>query len=287
MEETAPVRPTSGKSGIDEKVEAEPFGSWMVVERRNGRGQVSGEGKNGSSRSFAGGSRFASLDMNEGGISVVNDAGFAGDFSDSIKASNGGFEGRNLGFEKGNTKLREKQAKTKAKGKQVVVGSGPKDSLRILKPKNRSGRLLSKSNGQSSFDDGSKLIQEAQLDRGKAVVVEPVVNSGTLDKIKHAAVRVLETGKMGNYSSKENGVFRFGNTRVSLEVQEQKKNSISKPKGKPPDKLDERHGPQAVDLHSAMEGIIGELENEKIVSTSHDVQEIMVVEESEGTEVIS
>lgn len=48
--------------GLQRKVEEEPFGSWIVVERRKGRSRSFVEGKSGGSNGISGGLRFVALE---------------------------------------------------------------------------------------------------------------------------------------------------------------------------------------------------------------------------------
>ncbi|MFQ6666640.1 hypothetical protein Gotur_032922 [Gossypium turneri] len=54
VEESSCARLVMEKSGLEKKVEDEPYGSWMVVERRKGRSRDFGERKNNSFRGLAG-----------------------------------------------------------------------------------------------------------------------------------------------------------------------------------------------------------------------------------------
>ncbi|KAK5840617.1 hypothetical protein PVK06_009520 [Gossypium arboreum] len=45
VEESSCTRPIIEKSGLEKNVDDEPYGSWMVVERRRGNSRASNEGK--------------------------------------------------------------------------------------------------------------------------------------------------------------------------------------------------------------------------------------------------
>ncbi|PPS16870.1 hypothetical protein GOBAR_AA03707 [Gossypium barbadense] len=84
-----------------------------------------------------------------------------------------------------------KQAKLRAKGKKVVMGSGPKSTLKVLKSNNGSlGINLNIRRG--AFDGGSRLAQVGATDKGKAIVMGKVEISTNLHKKKHAKICILE-----------------------------------------------------------------------------------------------
>ncbi|KAA3478040.1 hypothetical protein EPI10_011879 [Gossypium australe] len=157
MEESGYPRLVMEKSGLEKKVKDEPYGSWMVVERRRGSSQASDEGRNDSSWGLVEGSRFVALEASEGEISAVFNGDINGGDEVVTKEKSNVDRDIGLGFpEKDVFEAKGKQAKLKAKGKKVVMGSGPKLTLKILKPNN--GSLGMNLNiGRGAFDDGSRL----------------------------------------------------------------------------------------------------------------------------------
>ncbi|PPS20102.1 hypothetical protein GOBAR_AA00482 [Gossypium barbadense] len=186
VSKTAPLVKESGcarlvmeKLCLENNVEDKPYGSWMVMERRRGRSQASGEGRNDDFGGIAKRSHFTALEGWGYGVKVSRK-------NDVIETKG-------------------KQAKLRAKGKKMVMGSRPKSTLKVLKPNNGNFNI-----GRGAFDDGSRLAQVGAIDRGKAIVMEKVEISANLNKEKHAAVRILEKEKMRVNTDKENGIFMFG-----------------------------------------------------------------------------
>ncbi|PPR85446.1 hypothetical protein GOBAR_AA35245 [Gossypium barbadense] len=83
------------------------------------------------------------------------------------------------------------KAKQRAKGKGVMVGTGPNSGLSLLRSNN--GRFgMKANNGQGVFDDGSKLEPMGVADRRKNILIQPMNVSLNLNKEKHTAVCIME-----------------------------------------------------------------------------------------------
>ncbi|KAH1097119.1 hypothetical protein J1N35_014040 [Gossypium stocksii] len=77
------------------------------------------------------------------------------------------------------------------------MGSGPKSTLKVLKPNN--GSLGMNLNiGWVAFDDGSRLAQVDATDKWKGIVMGKMEFSANLYKKKHAAGCILEKFKNGS-----------------------------------------------------------------------------------------
>ncbi|MBA0580649.1 hypothetical protein Gorai_022858, partial [Gossypium raimondii] len=121
VEESGYVQLVMEKSGLEKKVEDEPYGSWMVVERWRGRSWALSEGKNDGFGGLAGRSCFTALGVNEGENSVVFNGEINGSDEVVTKERSNSEGDMWLGFpEKDVIETKRKQAKLRAKGKKVV-----------------------------------------------------------------------------------------------------------------------------------------------------------------------
>ncbi|MBA0799755.1 hypothetical protein Gohar_010249, partial [Gossypium harknessii] len=197
-----------------------------------------------------GGFSFTSLDENHGGIEseiLTHNEGVqlgnnkAQDHVTRLSRETGNFVAKNKKF--------PKKSIQRVKGKDIVIGNGPKTSFKALKPTN--GNVGSSSKfGQDKFKDGSKMGRKASAGKEGQLSFQPVSINSNLDKDKHKAVRVFAKGSSGTTMGKENGFFLFGK--------------------KPLDSVSMISIPTKMDMTASIEGIVREIERGFGISNMED-----------------
>ncbi|MBA0571019.1 hypothetical protein Golob_004615 [Gossypium lobatum] len=128
----------------------------MIVERRQkGKGQSLGTVVGEKHCNRTGGSRFSVLDELR-----------------HVVSKNGSFQ---------------RKQTVKAKGKGVIVGSGPRIGLKVIGHNNAAGRAPSTAR-LGSFDDRLHMGLQKSIGQEKDLIVQPVSVRSILDKEKHAVV---------------------------------------------------------------------------------------------------
>ncbi|PPE01065.1 hypothetical protein GOBAR_DD01916 [Gossypium barbadense] len=162
-------------------MEEEHYGSWMIVERRQkGKGQSLGTVVGEKHCNRTRGSRFSVLDevkeeiwdevlaVNEGPQLVVKKPRH-------VVSKNGSFQ---------------RKQTVKAKGKGVIVGSGPRIGLKVIGHNNAAGRAPSTAR-LGSFDDRLYMGLQKSIGQEKDLIVQPVSVRSILDKEKLAVVHLV------------------------------------------------------------------------------------------------
>ncbi|MBA0723170.1 hypothetical protein Golax_003778, partial [Gossypium laxum] len=211
--------------------------------------------------------RFAALGVvEEESSAVVNDKYNGEKKETNMKQTNN--VGENvLALQMIRSKAVENRAKQRAKGKKVMVGTGPNSVLTALRPIN--GRFgMKPNNGQGVFSDEGVFSDGLKLDF-----------MGTTDR-----------GKIYSNTDKENEVFKFGQKSVVPEEQLLRTQTVlSRQRGKPPDEEMGNQLQDSVELKSTMEGLVCDLERDPerdyMANDSQTIKEVMVVEDACSDEV--
>ncbi|MFQ6660817.1 hypothetical protein Gotur_029198 [Gossypium turneri] len=221
-----------------------PTKKWNMIRVRMG------DTMNEDDDNLFGGFSFTSLDENHGGIEseiLTHNEGVqlgnnkAQDHVTRLSRETGNFVAKNKKF--------PKKSIQRVKGKDIVIGNGPKTSFKALKPTN--GNVGSSSKfGQDKFKDGSKMGRKASAGKEGQLSFQPVSINSNLDKDKHKAVRVFAKGSSGTTMGKENGFFLFGK--------------------KPLDSVSMISIPTKMDMTASIEGIVREIERGFGISNMED-----------------
>ncbi|KAH1129864.1 hypothetical protein J1N35_001242 [Gossypium stocksii] len=156
------------------KVEEEPFGLWMLVERpQRGKGCFSGAARKEDFGGSYGGSRFATFRGDAGEIHGVihkekDGVGYGGDKSVSFGMDNGG----------------KMLNRWQTKGKEAMIGFGLRKGFKTMKPTN--GKLGFKvTKDHVAFDGGSKMGPKMDVGHEEKLSVQPVSVPSNLNKDRH------------------------------------------------------------------------------------------------------
>lgn len=213
MEASDSVLTSLGLSGLEKKVAKESFGSWMVVERRRGKGQVTGVSRNEGMGEGSVGSRFSVLMDMEGVSNDKNGRGFQGrrKVVDTILNAHEKNDALRLKTIDKGKKIQLDNSKT-IKKKGISVG-GPKIALKVLKP--NVGHLgLQQNRGGQSNGAAQEGVSGGLLNRRILVSFEQVIISDKSQKGSHAAVKILESKNIEGHNE-EHLVFLYGNSSIS------------------------------------------------------------------------